>query len=145
MISHMADYQVFHLDHPWGHHLMALVLHVANSVLLFLVLARMTGRDWPSFFVAALFAWHPIHVESVAWVSERKDVLSAFFWLLTMAAYLRYVQNRTWQRYCLVIPGLARKRGPRSNVRSRPAAPARRRRRPRSRWTQQIRCSYPTG
>ena len=67
-------------------------------MLLFLLLQRMTGRVWRSALVAALFAWHPLHVESVAWVSERKDVLSTFFWLLTMMAYVKYVQSSKVQR-----------------------------------------------
>ena len=67
-----------------------MLLHAASTVLLFLALQRMTGATWRSAFVAGLFGWHPLHVESVAWVSERKDVLSAFFWMLTMLMYARY-------------------------------------------------------
>ncbi len=88
-ISHMMDCQFFDL-HPAGHHLMNLLLHTANTLLLFLLLKNMTGAIWRSAFVAAAFAWHPLHVESVAWASERKDVLSAFFWMLTLLAYARY-------------------------------------------------------
>ena len=88
-ISHAADCALFGLN-PGGHHLTNLLFHAANSVLLFLVLWQLTGSQWRSALVAALFAWHPLHVESVAWISERKDVLSAFFWLLTMAAYGKY-------------------------------------------------------
>ncbi len=88
-ISHMVDCEIYKLK-PGGHHLTNLLFHVANAVLLFLVLEGMTGSAWRSWLVAALFAWHPLHVESVAWVSERKDVLSTFFWLLTMAAYGKY-------------------------------------------------------
>jgi tetratricopeptide (TPR) repeat protein len=91
-LSHMLDCQVFGLD-PTGHHLVNLLLHSANSVLLFLLLLRMTGATWRSGAVAAFFAWHPLHVESVAWASERKDVLSTLFWLLTMLAYVRYVRE----------------------------------------------------
>jgi Tfp pilus assembly protein PilF len=91
-ISHQTDCQIYGLK-PWGHHLTSLLLHVANTVLLMLVLVRMTGAVWRSAFVAAVFAWHPLHVESVAWVSERKDVLCAFFWLLTMLAYAHYVRK----------------------------------------------------
>jgi len=90
---------LLHIDGPTGHHLVSLLFHTANTVLLFYVMQRMTGAVWPSALVAALFAWHPLHVESVAWVSERKDVLSTFFWLLTMWAYLRYVAAPSWQRY----------------------------------------------
>ena len=75
---------------PWGFHLTNLLLHIANTLLLFLLVSRMTGFVWRSAFVAALFAVHPLHVESVAWVAERKDVLSTLFWLLTIWAYVRY-------------------------------------------------------
>ncbi|PYJ04942.1 MAG: hypothetical protein DME25_09300, partial [Verrucomicrobia bacterium] len=74
-------------------HLTNVLLHCANTLLLFLVLRRMTGAVWRSAFVAALFALHPLHVESVAWISERKDVLSTLFWLLTMAAYGAYASS----------------------------------------------------
>ena len=82
-LSHMLDVQLFGM-HPGWHHLMNLLFHLASTVLLFLVLHRMTEGLWQSAFVAALFALHPLHVESVAWVAERKDVLSTFFWMLTM-------------------------------------------------------------
>ena len=107
-ISHMVDYSLYGLK-PGGHHLTNLLFHTANVVLLFLVLWQLTGAQWRSALVAALFAWHPLHVESVAWVSERKDVLSAFFWLLTMSAYGRYVKNLKFQisnfkfYYCLAL------------------------------------------
>ncbi len=91
-ISHMVDCQIFGLN-PAGHHAVNLLFHIANTLLLFGVLKRMTGAVWRSACVAALFAWHPLHVESVAWVSERKDVLSTFFWMLTMLAYLRCVKE----------------------------------------------------
>jgi tetratricopeptide (TPR) repeat protein len=90
-LSHMLDCQLYGLK-PAGHHLTNVLLHVANTLLLFLILNRMTGALWRSALVAALFAWHPLHVESVAWVAERKDVLSAFFWMLTLWAYARYVE-----------------------------------------------------
>ena len=93
-ISHMLDCQLFGLN-PTGHHLTNLLFHTANTLLLFLLLNRLTGALWRSAFVAALFAWHPLHVESVAWASERKDVLSAFFWMLTLLAYTRYAQKRS--------------------------------------------------
>ncbi len=89
-ISHMIDCQLFGLK-PAGHHLVNVLFHTANTVLLFILLNYLTGAIWRSAFVAALFAWHPLHVESVAWASERKDVLSAFFWMLTLLAYTRYV------------------------------------------------------
>ena len=91
-LSHMLDCQLYGL-HPAGHHLTNVLLHTATTVLLFLVLCRMTGAVWRSLFVAALFGWHPLHVESVAWVAERKDVLCAFFFVLTLGAYARYVSS----------------------------------------------------
>jgi tetratricopeptide (TPR) repeat protein len=91
-LSHMADCQLFRLN-AGGHHLDSVLIHAANAVLLFILLRRLTDKIWPAAFVAALFAWHPLHVESVAWVSERKDVLSTFFALLTLIAYARYVEE----------------------------------------------------
>jgi tetratricopeptide (TPR) repeat protein len=93
-ISHMLDCQIFGY---WagGHHLVSVALHAANAVLLFLLLARMTGATWRSAIVAGLFALHPLHVESVAWVAERKDVLSAFFAFLSLLAYVRYNEKST--------------------------------------------------
>jgi Tfp pilus assembly protein PilF len=105
-LSHMLDCQLFGLN-ARAHHLVNLLFHVANTLLLFHVLRRMTHELWPSAAVAALFALHPLHVESVAWVSERKDVLSTFFGLLTIAAYVRYAQEdrakRKVQKYLLVV------------------------------------------
>ena len=88
-MSHMVDCGLYG-PRAGGHHLTNVLLHAANVILLFLLLKAMTGAMWRSAFVAALFGWHPLHVESVAWVSERKDVLSTFFALLTLAAYARY-------------------------------------------------------
>jgi tetratricopeptide (TPR) repeat protein len=88
-LSHMTDCELFG-PNAGAHHLVNVLFHTANAVLLLLLLFRMTGALWPSAFVAALFAWHPLHVESVAWISERKDVLSTFFALLTLLAYTRY-------------------------------------------------------
>ncbi len=102
MLSQMLDCQLFGL-HPAGHHLTSLLFHLANTLLLFLWLQRTTGALGPSFLVAALFALHPLHVESVAWVAERKDVLSTFFWLLTMWAYVWYVESPGFRRYCLIL------------------------------------------
>lgn len=101
-LSHWLDYQLYGLN-PAGHHLTNVILHMANTVLLFLLLHRMTGALWRSAFVAALFALHPLHVESVAWVAERKDVLSAFFWFLTMWAYVRYAERPRAGRYLVVV------------------------------------------
>jgi Tfp pilus assembly protein PilF len=105
-VSHMADQSLFGAD-PRGHHLSSLSWHLANVVLLFLVLFRMTGAPWRSAAVAALFALHPLHVESVAWISERKDVSSAFFWILTLWAYARYADRPGPRRYLLVAAFLA--------------------------------------
>ena len=91
-ISHMLDVQLFGMRPGW-HHLTSLLFHAANTVLLFLLLKQMTGALWRSALVAALFALHPLHVESVAWVSERKDVLSACFGLLALLFYARYAQK----------------------------------------------------
>ena len=93
-LSHMLDCQLYGLN-PGGHHSTNLIFHVANTLLLFLLLRQLTGALWRSAFVAALFAWHPLHVESVAWAAERKDVLSAFFWMLALMAYTRYAQKRS--------------------------------------------------
>jgi tetratricopeptide (TPR) repeat protein len=101
-LSHILDCRIFGLA-AGGHHLVNLLLHIINTLLLFVVLARATGRQWPSAFVAALFALHPLHVESVAWVSERKDVLSGLFWMLTMLAYVRYVQKPSAGMYLLAL------------------------------------------
>jgi tetratricopeptide (TPR) repeat protein len=90
----MADCELFGLN-PGAHHLVNVLFHTANVVLLLVLLLRLTGELWPSAFVAALFAWHPLHVESVAWISERKDVLSTFFALLTLLAYSRYAQKQS--------------------------------------------------
>lgn len=91
-LSHMMDVQLFKLN-PAGHHLTNVLFHTANTILLFAVLRRLTATWWRSAFVAALFALHPLHVESVAWISERKDVLSAFFFVLTLLAYASYAQG----------------------------------------------------
>jgi tetratricopeptide (TPR) repeat protein len=91
-LSHILDFQLFGFN-AGGHHFTNLLFHVANTLLLFLLLRRWTGALWRSAFVAALFAWHPLHVESVAWVAERKDVLSTCFWLLTLFAYGKYVDE----------------------------------------------------
>ena len=105
-LSHMLDCRLYGLN-PAGSHLTNLAFHIANTVLLFLLLHNVTARLWPSAFTALLFAIHPMHVESVAWVSERKDVLSAFFFLLTLLAYARYVElaktrsSKRWPVYSL--------------------------------------------
>jgi protein O-mannosyl-transferase len=92
--SHMLDCQLFGLK-PWGHHLTSVLLHAVNTGLVFLLLRRLTGALWRSVWVAALFGWHPLRVESVAWVAERKDVLSVFFGLLALMAYARYAQAQS--------------------------------------------------
>ena len=101
-LSHQLDCTLFGLN-AGGHHLVNLLFHVANTLLLFVFLRGATGAVWRSALVAALFAWHPLHVESVAWASERKDVLSTFFWLLTLMAYVRYARNRNWFVYSAAL------------------------------------------
>jgi tetratricopeptide (TPR) repeat protein len=102
-LSHMLDCQLYGL-HPGGHHFTNVLLHTSTVIALFLVLRQMTGALWRSAFVAALFAIHPLRVESVAWVAERKDVLSGLFFMLTIGAYVRYAR-RPWSavRYGLVV------------------------------------------
>jgi tetratricopeptide (TPR) repeat protein len=95
-ISHMLDCQLYGLN-PVGHHFTNVIFHIANTVLLFLFLSWTTGSTWRSGFVAALFAFHPLHVESVAWVAERKDVLTTFFGMLTLLAYAKHVTGGKWQ------------------------------------------------
>jgi tetratricopeptide (TPR) repeat protein len=101
-LSLMLDCSIFGTK-PGPMHLVNLAFHIANTLLLFIVFNRMTKRIWPSAFVAALFALHPLHVESVAWVAERKDVLSTLFWLLTMLAYIRYVEKSSTGRYVTAL------------------------------------------
>ena len=103
MLSHMLDCQLYGLN-PAGHHFTNLLLHAASAVTLFLVLWRMTEALWPSALVAALFALHPLHVESVAWVAERRDVLSGLFFMLTLGAYGEYVRHpQSLGRYLAVV------------------------------------------
>src|SRR6202011_2119024 len=101
-ISHMLDCQLYGLN-AGGHHLTNVLLHSAAVLLLFSALHAMTGAMWRSAFVAAVFAIHPLHAESVAWVAERKDVLSALFFMLTLGAYLRYARQASLKRYLWVI------------------------------------------
>ena len=101
-LSFIVDRQLYGLN-AYGYHLTNLLLHIANALLLFVVLNCATGYRWRSAFVAALFAIHPLHVESVAWVTERKDVLSTFFWMLAMLAYVWYVRRPAVGRYLLVV------------------------------------------
>jgi len=98
MISHMVDWQLFG-SNAGGHHLVSAVIHAVNGAILLVVLLGMTGAFWRSAAVAAVFALHPLRVESVAWAAERKDVLSAFFWLLALAAWLRWVRRPAPARY----------------------------------------------
>ncbi|MFC1577587.1 tetratricopeptide repeat protein [Thermodesulfobacteriota bacterium] len=101
-LSHMLDVQLFGLN-PGAHHWTSVGFHLANTLLLFMVLRLMTGNIWRSGFVAALFAIHPLHVQSVAWIAERKDLLSTFFGLLAIWGYIRYVQLPTIGRYIPVL------------------------------------------
>ncbi|WP_420265183.1 hypothetical protein [Candidatus Magnetominusculus dajiuhuensis] len=105
-ISHMADIELFGLN-PRGHHLMNLFFHIADAVLLFLCMRMMTGRLWESAFVAALFALHPMSVDSVAWAAERKNVLSTFFWFLILIFYTYYVRRPVLWRYLSVLAAFA--------------------------------------
>jgi protein O-mannosyl-transferase len=120
--SAMVDCQMFGLT-PWGHHLTSVLLHALNAALVFALLQRMTGATWRSLCVAALFALHPLRVESVAWVSERKDVLSGFFGLLTLLAYARYAEESRFSNQWPVISSQssevpATDHGPRTDHRS---------------------------
>jgi len=101
-LSLMLDYELYGL-HAGGYHVTNVIFHILNTILLFLVFSRLTGSPWRSGVVAALFALHPLHVESVAWVAERKDVLSGFFWMLAMCGYVRYVERPGVGRYFLVL------------------------------------------
>lgn len=105
-ISHMVDCELYGLN-PSGHHWTNLMIHIANSLLLFFILYHMTGKYWRSFIVAILFAIHPLHVESVVWISERKDVLSTFFFMITIGSYYHYANNRSFSRYLLVVIALS--------------------------------------
>ena len=101
-LTHLLDYQLFGLNPAW-HHLTSLLFHIASTLLLFGILKRMTAAVWPSLFVVAVFALHPLNVESVAWVSERKNVLSTFFWMLTLTAYIRYTDRSCLGRFLLLV------------------------------------------
>ena len=101
-LSLMFDYQLHGLN-AGGYHLTNLILHLMSTLLLFWLFNRMTGAIWRSAFVAAFFALHPLHVESVAWIAERKDVLSAFFWMLTLCLYVYYTEKPIIKRYLLVL------------------------------------------
>src|SRR5262245_52916829 len=105
-LSHMFDCQLFGL-HPEFHHATSLFLHVASSVLWFLVWRAMTGAAWRSAVVAALFAIHPAHVESVAWVAERKDVLSTLFWVASLWWYVRWARRGSVVGYALALVACA--------------------------------------
>ncbi len=100
-ISHMVDWSIYG-NNPAGHHMTNVCLHAVNAVLLFLLLLYMTGYSGRSAMVAFLFALHPAHVESVAWIAERKDILSAFFWFAALLAYAWYARRPSWKRYLLV-------------------------------------------
>jgi len=105
-LSHMVDCELFALN-PGYHHLVNVALHAANVLLLFFLLQKTTGAVWRSFFVAALFACHPLNVETVAWVAERKSLLCTLFSLLTIAAYGWYVRRPDWKRYLVIIAAFA--------------------------------------
>lgn len=105
-VSHMADVELFGVD-AGKHHLVSLAIHMLNTVLLFLLARGLTGVRWASWVVAAVFGVHPLHVESVAWVAERKDVLSGLFFMLAVMSYTRFVQRRSGGRYLLVLLAFA--------------------------------------
>ncbi len=105
-LSHMLDVELFGRN-AGGHHFTSLMIHTANIVLLFVALRKMTGRRWPTAFVAGLFAIHPLNVEPVAWIAARRDILCAFFFLLTLLAYVGYVRKPSVWRYMLVVLGHA--------------------------------------
>ncbi|MBN2582888.1 MAG: tetratricopeptide repeat protein [Planctomycetes bacterium] len=106
-LSHAADVAVFGLGQPWGHHLTSILLHGLNAALLVVLMRRMTGRLWPAIVIAALFALHPLRVECVSWISERKELLCTTFILLTLLAYLRYAAAPSVGRYLLVAVAFA--------------------------------------
>ena len=101
-LSLMLDYKLYGLN-AGGYHLTNLILHILSTLLLFWLFNRMTGMIWRSAFIAAFFALHPLHVESVAYISERKDVLSIFFWMLTLCLYIYYTEKPVIKRYLLVL------------------------------------------
>jgi tetratricopeptide (TPR) repeat protein len=101
-LSHLADVQFYGMN-PRGHHLTSVAIHTITSLILLILLFRMTAGLWQSFFVAAMFALHPLHIESVAWVAERKDVISAFFWFLTLFFYAEYAVKRKTSLYFLTL------------------------------------------
>jgi hypothetical protein len=101
-LSYIIDYELYKLNSK-GYLLTNLFFHTANSLLLFLILFRITGAIWQCAFVAAMFAFHPLNVESVAWVTQRKNVLSTLFWLLAMWVYINYVAKPTVMRYGLIF------------------------------------------
>jgi Flp pilus assembly protein TadD len=103
-MSHMLDCELYGLN-PWGHHFTNVTIHALTAILAFAALFSLTGALWRSAFVAALFAIHPLRVESVAWVAERKDLLAGFFWFASILAYAFYVRRPTWKRYALVAAG----------------------------------------
>src|ERR1700737_1654355 len=106
-LSLQLDAQLFGGAQPWGYHLTNIVLHAANALLLFRILRRLTGAIWRSAMVAALFALHPLHVESVAWIAERKDTLATLFGLLSLIAYVRYAAAPSSSRYAWTAITLA--------------------------------------
>ncbi len=101
-LSYLLDFRLYGLK-AGGYHFNNLVLHILSALMLFWVFQRMTGRIWPSAFVAAFFALHPLHVESVAWIAERKGILNAFFWILTLCCYVRYTEKPGAAGYLIVL------------------------------------------
>lgn len=104
-LTFLVDYELYGLA-PWGYHLTNLLWHLGSTLLLFAALRRLTGATWTNWLVAALFAVHPLNVQPVAWVAERKGVVSTFFWMLTLWSYARYAERPSWWRYALVALSL---------------------------------------
>jgi len=101
-LSYLADYELFGLN-PAGYHINNLILHLLNTLLLFFLMQRMTGEIWKGAVIAALFAVHPLNIESVVWIAERKNLLSTLFWILTLLAYVRYAEKPGWKRYSVIL------------------------------------------
>jgi hypothetical protein len=101
-ISFFLDYEIYGMN-PGGYHITNVIIHICNTLILFVILYQITQKKWQSFFVAALFSCHPIHVESIAWISERKDVLSTFFLMLFLFSYVQYTKKENIVRYLIAM------------------------------------------
>jgi len=101
-ISFFLDYEIYGMN-PGGYHVTNVILHICNTLIIFVILYQITQKRWQSFFVAALFSCHPIHVESIAWITERKDVLSTFFLMLFLYTYIQYTKKENFVRYLAAL------------------------------------------